>query len=174
MMTFLLFAPASTKWLAWSKDWFVDIFKVDFVTFIVQSYLDTLSRYMIFFFCIGLPSLFVYKQSSSRFSWLFSHTAYYMHVFLLFVSDLFSCRWTCFFSFTSEKCKPDLETCVLKKDVLFVWLFRMFAEHHVQVYYSTKVSLHTGKDGPFTLNIHLWASIQVNKSAGTYFEILHV
>ena len=61
MMTFLLFAPASTKWLAWSKDRFVDIFKVDFVTFIVQSYLDTLSCYMIFFFCIGLPSLFVYN-----------------------------------------------------------------------------------------------------------------
>ena len=106
MMTFLLFAPASTKWLARSKDRFVDIFKVDFVTFIVQSYLDTLSRYMFFFFCIGLPSLFVYKQSSSRFSWLFSHTAYYMHVFLLFVSDLFSCRWTCFFSFTSENANP--------------------------------------------------------------------
>ena len=48
MMTFLLFAPASTKWLGWRKDrksrrdrW------VDFVTFIVQSYLDTLLRYVL-------------------------------------------------------------------------------------------------------------------------------
>ena len=48
-MTFLLFAPASTKWLARSKDRFVDIFKVDFVTFIVQSYFDTLLRYAVTF-----------------------------------------------------------------------------------------------------------------------------
>ena len=61
-----------------------------------------------------------------------------------------------------------------QEDVLFVWLFHMFADHYAQVYYSTKASLHTKKDGPFTPNIHLWASIQVNKSAGTYFEIMHV
>ena len=51
MMTFLLFAPASTKWLQ-------DDVKtenpegtahVDFVTFIVQSYFDTLLRYAVTF-----------------------------------------------------------------------------------------------------------------------------
>ena len=41
MMTFLLFAPASTKWLGTAQ--------VDFVTFIVQSYLDTLLRYAVTF-----------------------------------------------------------------------------------------------------------------------------
>ena len=50
MMTFLLFAPASTKWLEWRKhkksrrdrlQW------VDFVTLIAQSYFDTLLRYLL-------------------------------------------------------------------------------------------------------------------------------
>ena len=62
MMTFLLFAPASTKWLAWSKDRFVDIFKVDFVTFIVQSYLNTLSRYMIFF-SVSVCQVYLYTNN---------------------------------------------------------------------------------------------------------------
>ena len=39
-MTFLLFAPPSTKW---------GTAQVDFVTFIVQSYFDTLLRYAVTF-----------------------------------------------------------------------------------------------------------------------------
>ena len=49
MMTFLLFAPASTKWL--QDDVKTEnpegTAQVDFVTFIVQSYLDTLLRYVL-------------------------------------------------------------------------------------------------------------------------------
>ena len=44
MMTFLLFAPASTKWLGWRKDRNPEG-TLRFVTFIVQSYFNTLLRY---------------------------------------------------------------------------------------------------------------------------------
>ena len=51
MMTFLLFAPASTKWL--QDDVKTEnpegTAQVDFVTFIVQSYFDTLLRYAVTF-----------------------------------------------------------------------------------------------------------------------------
>ena len=51
MMTFLLFAPASTKWL--QDDVKTEnpegTTQVDFVTFIVQSYFDTLLRYAVTF-----------------------------------------------------------------------------------------------------------------------------
>ena len=49
MMTFLLFAPASAKWL--HDDVKTEnpegTAQVDFVTFIVQSYFDTLLRYSV-------------------------------------------------------------------------------------------------------------------------------
>ena len=51
-MTFLLFAPASTKWLGCRKDRKSQrdrLQKVDFVTFIVQSYFDTLLCYAVTF-----------------------------------------------------------------------------------------------------------------------------
>ena len=48
MMTFLLFAPASKRWLGWRKTENPEgTAKVDFVTFIVQSYFDTLLRYVL-------------------------------------------------------------------------------------------------------------------------------
>ena len=48
MMTFLLFAPASKRWLGWRKTENPEATaKVDFVTFIVQSYFDTLLRYVL-------------------------------------------------------------------------------------------------------------------------------
>ena len=44
MMTFLLFAPASTKWLGWRK---TQKALKKIVTLIVQSYFDTLLRYVL-------------------------------------------------------------------------------------------------------------------------------
>ena len=46
MMMFLLFAPASTKWLGWTENP-EGTAQVDFVTFTVQSYFDTLLRYVL-------------------------------------------------------------------------------------------------------------------------------
>ena len=48
LMTFLLFAPASKRCLGWRKTENPEgTAKVDFVTFIVQSYFDTLLRYVL-------------------------------------------------------------------------------------------------------------------------------
>ena len=51
MMTFLLFAPASTKWLLdglkHKKSRRDRLQQVDFVALIVQSYFDTLRRYVL-------------------------------------------------------------------------------------------------------------------------------
>ena len=47
MMTFLLFAPTSTKWLGWRKTQKIPKGRVDFVTLIAQSYFDSLLRYVL-------------------------------------------------------------------------------------------------------------------------------
>ena len=49
MMTFLMFAPASTKWLGWRKDRKSRRDRSGRLTFIVQSYFDTLLRYAVTF-----------------------------------------------------------------------------------------------------------------------------
>ena len=64
-MTFLLFAPASTKWL--QDDVKTEnpegTTQVDFVTFIVQSYFDTLLRYAVTF--CGAVVLKIMDQKTS-------------------------------------------------------------------------------------------------------------
>ena len=65
MMTFLLFAPANKRWLGWRKTenpegtaW------VDFVTFIVQSYFDTLLRCVLSVTFCGAAFLKVMDQKT--------------------------------------------------------------------------------------------------------------
>ena len=64
-MTFLLFAPASKRWLERRKtenpEW-TD--KVDFVTFIVQSHFDTLLRYVLSVTFCGAAVLQVVDQKT--------------------------------------------------------------------------------------------------------------
>ena len=64
-MTFLLFAPASTKWLDDVKTENPErTAQVDFVSFIVQSYFDTLLRYAVTF--CGAVVLKVMDQKTTR------------------------------------------------------------------------------------------------------------
>ena len=66
MMTFLLFAPASTNGQddVKTEDPEGTAYQVDFVTFIVQSYLDTLLRYVLLVTFCGEVVLKVMDQKT--------------------------------------------------------------------------------------------------------------
>ena len=65
MLTFLLFAPASTKWLGCGKDRTSPRDRLGrFVTFIVKSYFDTLLRHVLSVaFCGAVVSVKVIDQN---------------------------------------------------------------------------------------------------------------
>ena len=65
MMTFLLFAPASAKWLGWRKDRKSRRDRLGrFWTFILQSYFDTLLRYVLSVTLCGAVVLKVMDQKT--------------------------------------------------------------------------------------------------------------
>ena len=73
MMTFLLFAPASTKWLGWpkhKKSRRNSLQYLDFVTLIVQSYFDTLLRYVLSVtFCGTVVMKVIDQKTLVKHSW---------------------------------------------------------------------------------------------------------
>ena len=89
MMTFLLFAPASKRWLGWRKTANPEeTAKVDFVTFIVQSYFDTLLRYVLSVTFCGAAVLKVMNEKTlvkRRWSYKVPPTVYiYKHPWRVF------------------------------------------------------------------------------------------
>ena len=80
MMTFLLFAPASAKWLGWRKDRKSRRDRLGrFWTFIVQSYFDTLLRYVLSVTFCGAVVLKVMDQKTlvkRRWSYKVRRTVY--------------------------------------------------------------------------------------------------
>ena len=103
MMTFLLFAPASTKWLWWRKTQKIPKEQLTiFVTRILQSYFDTLLRYVLSVTFCGAVVMKVMDQKTlvkRRWSYKLRRTVYILTI-SEFARHEFTNLWLETFSWT--------------------------------------------------------------------------